>query len=175
MTLVYGKLPFIAMIIFAFVVFILSLWDIFYNQQWTQRILALYGIIIILVVVLLFLRTKKSTDVNTVKEFEKTLKGKLQHYKCPNCNGIFAIKKSKQENKKPFSLTCPDCGNIGKISPSPMSIIDEIPDKKSMKKDFTCEHCGEWVSIWAEGTDLYGDIKVNSCPYCGKSKSMAST
>lgn len=175
MTLLRGKLPFITIILLALVILILSLWDIIYNQQWIQRILALYGILIIIVVVLLFLKTKKTTDIDTVREFEKTLEGKLQHFKCPNCNGIFAIKKSKHENKKPFSLTCPDCGNIGKISSTPNLIVDEIPDQKSVKTNFTCENCGEWVSIWAEGTDLFKDIKINSCPYCGRKQSMAIT
>ena len=174
MTLVQSRLPYIAIIILSFVILILSLWDLMNHQEWTQRILAIYGILIILVFVLIFLRTKKPTDTINIREFEKTLQGKLQHFKCPNCNGIFAIKKSKQENKKPFSLTCPDCGNIGKISSAPKMVIEEIPDQKSMKKNFTCSRCGEWVSIWSEGTDLFRNIEVQSCPYCGKRQSMTS-
>ena len=150
MTSVRSKLPFVAMILLACVVLILSLWDIIYERQWIQGILALYGILAILTIVLLFLRTqKKSTDANAVKEFEKTLEGKLYHFKCPNCNGIFAVKKSKRNNKKPFTLTCPDCGYIGKIPPTP-------------------------ISIWAEGTDLFQDIQIHSCPYCGEKQSMNS-
>ena len=176
MTSVRSKLPFVAMILLACVVLILSLWDIIYERQWIQGILALYGILAILTIVLLFLRTqKKSTDANAVKEFEKTLEGKLYHFKCPNCNGIFAVKKSKRNNKKPFTLTCPDCGYIGKIPPTPKSIVAEIPDQKSEKTKFKCGNCGEWISIWAEGTDLFQDIQIHSCPYCGEKQSMNST
>jgi len=95
------------------------------------------------------------------------LEGKLYHFKCPNCQGIFAIKKSSRNNKKPFTLTCPDCGTIGKISSSPPVVIEEIPEQKSENIKFKCKNCGEKVSIWAEGTDLVQDIQIYSCPYEG--------
>ena len=116
---------------------------------------------------------KKTTEASpTMQEFEKTLEGQLHHFKCPNCNGIFAIKKSKHNNKKTFVLTCPDCGHVGTISSSPKVVVDQIPEKKSVNKNFKCEQCGEWVSIWAEGTDLFSDIHIYSCPYCGEKQSM---
>lgn len=161
----------------AFIVFIVSLWSIFYEDQWIQGIIALYGILIIIVIVIVFYLFKnkpKSVD-NAVQEFEKTLEGKLHHFKCPSCKGIFAIKKSKHENRKPFSLTCPDCGNVGIISHAPKFIEEEIPDEKSIKTKFTCIKCGEFVSIWAEGTDIYENVQIFNCPYCGNRKSMTSS
>ena len=174
MTVAQSKIPFIAIILLACVVLFFSLWSVVYEDQWFQSILALYGILIILAVVLVFLSSKKkSTDFkHVVKEFEKTLEGKLHHFKCPNCNGIFAIKKSKRNNKKSFTLTCPDCGNIGTISPTPKLIVEKIPKQKSVKTSFKCKNCGEFVSIWAEGTDLFHEMKIHSCPYCGKKQSM---
>ncbi len=103
-------------------------------------------------------KTAVSKDI--VEEFEKTLEGKLYHFKCPTCQGIFAIKKSSRNNKKPFTLTCPDCGTIGKISSSPPVIVEEIPEQKSENIKFKCKSCGERVSIWAEGTDLVQDIQI---------------
>ena len=169
-----SKLPFIAIILLACVVLFFSLWSIIYEDQWLQSILALYGILIILAVVLVFISSKKkSTDLkHVVNEFEKTLEGKLHHFKCPNCNGIFAIKKSKRNNKKSFTLTCPDCGNIGTISSTPKLVVEKIPKQKSVKASFKCKNCGEFVTIWAEGTDLYNEMKIHSCPYCGKKQSM---
>lgn len=174
MKVIERKLFYFLVIIFTIILFIVSLWSIIYEEQWFQTILALYGILIILTTVLLFLTLKKKPTLidNAVKDFKKTLHGKLQHYKCPFCNGIFAIKKSKSNNKKPFLLTCPDCGNAGKISTSPKSIVEKIPKQKSSKQNFKCNKCGEFVSIWAEGTELYHTIKINSCPYCGKKHSM---
>lgn len=161
------NLPFLGIIIFAFMVLIFSIWDIIYNEQWLERIIALYIILFILCVLFSVSKKKKPGEKKIVDEFEKTLEGKLQHFKCPSCSGIFAIKKSKQNNKKPFTLTCPDCGMTGSISSKPSQIQEEIPEKKSEHKNFTCEHCGEWMTIWAEGVDIIQDVHVYSCPYCG--------
>jgi len=174
MTLIQRKLLFAAIILLSIVVLLSSLFDIVYEKQWLQIILTLYAILIIFTIVLLFLKpTKKIVESgDIVEEFEKTLKGKLYHFKCPNCNGIFAIKKSKSNNKKPFTLTCPDCGTVGKISSSPPVIVEEIPEQKSENIKFKCKSCGERVSIWAEGTDLFRNIQVYSCPYCGEKQPM---
>ena len=119
-----------------------------------------------------FWSEKSDSHEDIVEEFEKTLEGKLYHFKCPQCEGIFAIKKSKHNNKKPFTLTCPDCGTIGRISGSPPVVVEEIPEQKSENIKFKCKNCGERVSIWAEGTDLVQDVEIYSCPYCGKRQSM---
>ncbi len=162
-------IPFIAIIIFAFLVFLFSLWDIIYQEQWLERILALYAILILLTFLFLVSREKKKTHAQkNVDEFEKTLEGKLQHFKCPSCDGVFAIKKSSQDNKQPFTLTCPDCGMTGSIPSKPLQVQQEIPEKKSVQTMFQCQNCGETITIWSEGTDMIQDqIHVYSCPYCG--------
>lgn len=174
MTLTQSKLLFIIVILLSIVVLFSSLFDIIYEKQWLQIILTLYAILIIFTIVLLFLKpTKKIVESgDIVEEFEKTLEGKLYHFKCPNCNGIFAIKKSKHNNKKPFTLTCPDCGTVGKISSSPPMVVEEIPEQKSENIKFKCKNCGERVSVWAEGTDLFQNIQIYSCPYCGEKQPM---
>ena len=175
MTAVQSKLSFFVIGLVACAVFLLSLWSIVYEFGWLQSVLALYGILIIIVIVLVFLSLKKKPAEHIVKEFEKTLEGKLHHFKCPSCSGIFAIKKSKRDNKKPFTLTCPDCGNVGTISPTPRVVSEEIPGEKSGKTRFTCKNCGEFISIWAEGTDLFHDMQIYSCPYCGNNQSMSAS
>lgn len=161
-------LPFLGVILFAFVVLVFSIWDILSDEQWLERIIALYAILIILCILFLVSRTKRQPIVHkTVDEFEKSLKGRLQHFKCPSCGGIFAIKKSKQNNKKPFMLTCPDCGMTGNVPSKPVRVLEEIPERKSVHKRFICEHCGEWMMVWAEGAELVSDVRVYSCPYCG--------
>ena len=174
MKLIHRKLLFLVIILLSIVVLFSSMFDIVYGKEWLQIILAIYAILIIFTIVLLFLApTKKIAESkDIVEEFEKTLEGKLYHFKCPNCQGIFAIKKSSRNNKKPFTLTCPDCGTIGKISSSPPVVIEEIPKQKSENIKFKCKNCGEKVSIWAEGTDLVQDIQIYSCPYCGEKQSM---
>ena len=170
------RLPFIGLLMMAFILFLVSIWDILNEQEWLQTILAIYGIIIILAIVMLFLGVKKeSTTEETVKIFEKTLEGKLHHFKCPSCDGIFAIKKSKANNKRSFTLTCPDCGALGTIPTKPQTVIDSVPEQKSMKTRFKCSNCGEWVTIWAEGAPLFSHIHVFSCPYCGENKPLSSS
>lgn len=171
-----SKHALMVIILLAVVAFLFSLWAILYEDQWLQTILAVYGILIILDLVLVFLSSKKKLAdfKHVVKEFEKTLEGKLHHFKCPSCNGIFAVKKSKRNNKKSFMLTCPDCGNVGRIPPKPKSVEGEIPEEKSVTTRFTCKNCGEYISIWAEGTDLFHDMRIYSCPYCGKEQSMTT-
>ncbi|UCD14300.1 MAG: hypothetical protein JSW60_02490 [Thermoplasmatales archaeon] len=172
MTAIQSKLLFFVIGLIACVLFLFSLWSIVYEFQWLQSVFAIFGILIIVVVVLVFLSSKKKPAEHAIKEFEKTLEGKLHHFKCPSCDGIFAIKKSKRDNKKTFTLTCPDCGNIGTIPPNPQLVAEEIPGEKSVKTRFTCNNCGEFISIWAEGTDLFHSTQIYSCPYCGNKKSM---
>jgi len=163
-------LPFIALILFACVVLLLSFWDIIYDEQWLERVIALYGILFVLAILFLISLTHKKPS--TVEEFEKSLKGALHHFKCPSCGGVFAIKKSKHDNKQAFTLTCPDCGAVGLIPPKPSLVVGEIPEKKSVNKNFTCGTCGEWIMVWAEGTTLASDLHVYSCPYCGTKHDM---
>jgi len=169
-------LLFIGIILLGVVVLLLSLWDILYNENWLERIIALYGILVILTVLFLYIATKKKpVKKNIVNDFEKTLKGPLYHFKCPSCGGIFAVKKSKQNNKKPFMLTCPDCGITGVVPSQPSHVVEKIPEKKSMNKNFRCEHCGEWITIWAEGTTLVDNLHVYTCPYCGTKQDLRQT
>ena len=168
-----SNLPFIGIIIFACMVLIFSLWDIIYNEQWLERIIALYGILIILCVLFLVSKEKKNLFAGTmVEESEKSLSGKLQHFKCPSCEGLFAIKKSNLNNKKPFRLTCPDFGETGIVTSNSEKIFEDIPEKKSIYKKFICEHCGEWMMVWAEGTDIIQDVQVYSCPFCGTKQGL---
>jgi predicted RNA-binding Zn-ribbon protein involved in translation (DUF1610 family) len=169
-----ASLPFIGLIVLGFLVLLFSLWDILYNEQWLERIVALYGILIILTVLFLAsaMKKKPAEKITTVDDFEKSLKGPLRHFKCPSCGGVFAVKKSKQNDKKPFTLTCPDCGITGVIPSQPSHVVEKIPQKKSVNKNFRCEQCGEWIMIWAEGTTLTNDIHVYSCPYCGAKHDM---
>jgi len=121
---------------------------------------------------LFFKIRKKEAFINLIKEFEKSLKGPLFHFKCPKCKGFFAIKKSKSDNKKTIKMTCPDCGIIGVIPPNPSIVEEEVPEKKSINANFRCNICGEGLTIWAEGTEILDDIKVFTCPFCGKINTM---
>ena len=79
------------------------------------------------------------------------------------------------ENQKVYPFTCPDCGNIGLVPSKPRLISEEVPEKKSVNKNFTCERCGEGIMVWAEGADLATGLRVYSCPYCGTQDSMHLT
>jgi predicted RNA-binding Zn-ribbon protein involved in translation (DUF1610 family) len=167
------NLPFISIILLAFVVLFFSLWDIMYHEGWLEWVAVVYGILFLVLVLFLVSTIRKKSEVSsTVEAFEKSLKGKLHHFKCQNCQGIFAIKKSKHNNKKAFTLTCPDCGTVGLIPSKPQRVIEEVPEKKSVHKNFKCGQCGEWIMVWAEGANLVSDLHVYSCPYCGTKKSM---
>jgi len=119
-----GKMLFLLIILSGIITLITSLWDIIYKNGWRQQILAGYMILILLDLVLISIRVeiKSTNELNRpIKEFEKTLQGKLYHFQCPNCHGIFAVKKSSKNNKKAMKLTCPDCGMVGVIPISPKS------------------------------------------------------
>jgi predicted RNA-binding Zn-ribbon protein involved in translation (DUF1610 family) len=154
-------------------VFIFTLFNIYFEKNWETYLLITYGIIILFTLFLIYKRLENTKKIyNNIEEFEKTLKGGLFHFKCPSCKGVFAIKKSKNNNKKTVKMTCPDCGIIGIIPPHPLCIEEEIPEKKSIKENFKCLICGEKITVWAEGTNLYEDIKVFSCPFCGIKKQL---
>ncbi|MCX6666954.1 MAG: hypothetical protein NTV74_01750 [Euryarchaeota archaeon] len=159
------------MILLGFWLLFFSIFGVIFNKDWVLPILALFGLLFILTIIVI-LKSKKPSVDETIEEFEKTLEGGLYHFKCPNCNGIFAIKKSKHNNKKYFKMTCPDCGKVATVSPLATCVEEEIPEKKSVNVNFKCTNCGEGVTIWAEGADLYQDVCVYSCPYCGIEKTL---
>lgn len=162
-------------IIFGFFLLIFSVVDIIFNLG--LFFISIPSMIVIVLLFLYLIRKRLKTkivpvEMDVVEEFEKTLEGGLYHFKCPTCNGFFAVKKSRGDNKKYVKMTCPDCGAIGVIPPNPTTIMDIIPEKKSIKANFKCEICNERLTIWAEGTDLYKKLQVYTCPYCGKIDSM---
>lgn len=167
------KITFNISLTIGFILLVLTILDAALWNSLHLMILGLYSIIIIfLLIIILRVIFERSRIVYSVEEFEKTLKGGLYHFKCPVCGGFFAIKKSKSNNKKDVKITCPDCGTPGIIPSNPMVIEEKIPEKKSVKANFKCIRCGERITIWAEGTDLFKNITVYTCPFCGIEKPM---
>ncbi len=167
------SLLFSAILILGLAVLIFSIYDIVFDKGLMIAVIAVYIILIALTIFLKFFRFRKSDMViNIVEDFEKKLKGGLFHFKCPTCEGIFAIKKSKRNDEKPIKMTCPDCGAIGIVTSNPDSIFEEIPEKKSLKANFKCTSCSEGITVWAEGTDLFKNMNVFSCPFCGQEQTM---
>jgi len=168
-----NKGVFILLILLGFGLLLFSIMDVMLDESWANLIFASYALLIFLAIFFIVLKSvKPGVRKETVEEFEKTLKGRLYHFKCTGCGGIFAVKKSKHNNKKPVKMTCPDCGKIGVIPPVPKYVEEEIPEKKSVNVLFKCNSCGEDLTIWAEGADLYPRLRVYSCPYCGEEKTM---
>ena len=165
---------FYLLIILGLCVLIFSIYDIIFDKGLIIVVLPIYAVILIVTIIAILLKSQKDVKLTTdvVEEFEKTLKGGLYHFKCPTCNGIFAVKKSKSNNKKYVKMTCPDCGVVGVIPPNPNQIEEEIPEKKSIKANFQCNSCGEGITVWAEGTELYKRMYVFSCPFCGEAETM---
>ena len=174
MNWIKSKGPFIILIVFGLLMMFFSIWDVMFDKGWTNIILASYLLLIILTVVFIIFRSiKKLAVAETVEEFEKTLKGELFHFKCPSCEGIFAVKKSKHNNKKFVKMNCPDCGNIGVMPPhSTIMIEEEIPEEKSIGVNFKCNSCGEGITVWAEGAELHPNLNVYTCPFCGNDQTM---
>jgi predicted RNA-binding Zn-ribbon protein involved in translation (DUF1610 family) len=167
------SVPFYILLIIGFCSLIIVIFDIIFDMGWIFITIILFIAIIFITFLLLLLKIQKqNSTVDIFKDFEKKLRGGLFHFKCPTCEGFFAIKKSKRNNKKPVKMTCPDCGTIGIIPPNPLVMEDSIPENKSINADFLCRSCGEGITIWAEGHSLYENIFVYSCPFCGKEESM---
>ena len=142
--------------IIAVIVFLFSIFDVVFDLNLRGLIIILYIILVILLIIIIIcFYTLQLKELKNVNQFEKTLEGGLYHFKCPTCNGIFALKRSKSNDNKPVTLSCPDCGTVGVITPNPISIEEEIPEKKSMKVNFKCDICGEGITVWAEGTGIY--------------------
>jgi len=155
------------------IVFLFSIWQIVFGRDDFHLIVLLYGCLFFsMILIFLFSRFSFSSAENLVQTFEKTLKGGLYHFKCPHCHGIFAIKESMYVDKKSVVMTCPDCGRLAKIPPMPPVIRAVIPKKKSGNVRFQCQQCGESLKIWAEGTSIYPQLKIFSCPFCGCEKPL---
>jgi predicted RNA-binding Zn-ribbon protein involved in translation (DUF1610 family) len=165
--------PYILLVILGLWIFVFTIYDIVFDKGWQLILIAAYIVIIVLIILITLIRVmKKPKPLGTVEEFEKSLKGGLFHFKCLTCEGIFAVKKSKSNDETPVKMTCPDCGAVGIIPPHPKSCEEEIPEKKSLKANFKCATCGEGITVWAEGSELYHDTCVFSCPFCGKDEKL---
>jgi len=168
-----NKIPYTMFLVFAFLFLILAIIVSMFSSYLILVFLALQIILALVLLIIIIRRQQEQTKVLlSVEEFEKRLKGGLYHFKCPSCGGIFAIKKSRGNNKKIVKMTCPDCGKVGFIIPNPRTIREEIPQKKSVKANFSCGRCGEGITVWAEGADLYKNVSVYSCPFCGTEKPL---
>ena len=164
---------FFVFVLFSAIVFILSVFDITLDLGLEIFLIISYIIIFtILILSILFYYQKRKIPPLSVDEFEKSLSGGLFHFKCPVCGGIFAVKKSRGNNGINTKMTCPDCGIVGNVRKNPECVIEEIPEKKSLKANFRCRNCGEGVTVWAEGSDLYNDTKVLVCPFCDIKKPL---
>lgn len=118
MTPIQKKSLFVLLIIASLLILILTIFDIFYDYKWQQSILAIYGIILIASIVLVFIETKKKKEDDTfqnLKEFENAFKQNLSHFQCPNCNKRFSLNKSEYIKNNKTNFSCPSCGSIGKI------------------------------------------------------------
>ena len=167
------KGPYILLGILFLWIFVFAIYNSYFDKGWQLILIGTFLITVILTILVIVIKTtKKPKTQANVKEFEKTLKGGLFHFKCPTCKGIFALKKSKSNDEKPVKMTCPDCGIIGIIPPKPKSCEEQIPEKKSVKANFKCASCGEVITVWAEGSELYPDTCVFSCPFCGNDKML---
>jgi predicted RNA-binding Zn-ribbon protein involved in translation (DUF1610 family) len=164
-----GSGPFVLIIIIGFWLLFFSIFGVLIGIEW---ILFLLIALAFLLLITIFLLIRGVPQIYIIEDFEKKLQGKLYHFKCPNCDGIFAVKKTKQNNKKRFKMTCPDCGKISMVIPNPFIFEEEIPEEKSLNINFKCRSCGEGLMVWAEGSNLYPNVKVFSCPYCGRLKNL---
>lgn len=127
MTSVKRIMPIIAIIILAFVLLIFTVRDLLYEKElldlidfilervMLQRILILYVILVIFAIVLIYTRATKKSEIVSLygRIFEEPLGKKTRNFKCPNCNVIFSIKKSKVDKNKKLTITCPSCKTVG--------------------------------------------------------------
>lgn len=129
MSYIRSKIPLIAIIILSLIILFFTARDLFYEKQlfqlykyilarqMLQRILMLYLILIIFIIVLIYsYTTKKSSIMSLYGEiFEESPEGNLRYYKCPNCNEIFTIKKTKA-SKYHTLVSCPYCKITGRLT-----------------------------------------------------------
>ncbi|MBU0496830.1 MAG: hypothetical protein KKG04_02615 [Candidatus Thermoplasmatota archaeon] len=170
--MIQNKYLYILPAIIALILLLITLWDFFTDQSIILPLLATYAILFILTLILWYIGYITQPKQNTITLFEKTLKGTLTHFKCPQCGTIFALKKSKSNNKKSFYLTCPSCQIKGLITANPTIIHQPLPLQKSPRSKYQCTHCGEWITIWSEGTTSLPHSMIYSCPYCGAKKPL---
>jgi len=166
----------ILFVIIGIVLLVFSVFDVLNNLGLIFISIPGYIVIVVLFLFLIFKRLRIKIvpiEIDAVEEFEKTLEGRLSHFQCPQCHGIFALKKSKENNQNPVKLMCPDCGAIGVIPATPQLTQAAIPEQKSRHAVFECTQCGETLTLWAEGVELYTGIRVFTCPYCGVEQSMS--
>jgi len=167
------KIGFAITAITSILLLLFSVYDIFFLQErFRYWLLGSIGLVIISILLFLFMNYSSRKQMDPVVLFEKTLHGGLYHFQCSRCKGMFALKESRKNDIQELTLTCPDCGAVGRISSHPPTIVDRIPSEKSPRVSFICTKCGERLNVWAEGKPLSDHISIFSCPYCGTKKPM---
>ncbi|MBS3778509.1 MAG: hypothetical protein KGY50_04380 [Candidatus Thermoplasmatota archaeon] len=167
------KIGFAITAIASILLVLVSLYDILYLQRrFFYWFVASIALVIWSVFLFFYMYQSSGNQMDTIVSFEKTLHGRLYHFKCSQCGGIFALKESRKNDIRNLKLTCPDCGSVGRISSHPPQITDCIPSEKSPRVSFICTKCGERLNVWAEGKTLSDHISIFSCPYCGSKKPL---
>lgn len=170
-----SKIPLFTIIILLLLVIFFTLWDIIYDEQFIQlfdfisdrqmlvRLIILYCILTIFIIIVVFSQTKKKYDSisRTRRIYEKIIGHKYYQFKCPKCKEIITIKKLKNNANSSLITSCPSCGTIGRI-----------PLPKTSEIKFECNNCGEQVTLWTSRTNISHEVKLYSCPYCGKRQTM---
>lgn len=164
-------------IVFSSLLLVLSLIDIvFFSSSFFISVFVSYGFVVVLlsflVVSLSLIPAKKNMGLS---QFQKALRGGLYHFCCCRCGGMFAVKRSRYNDRRSFFLSCPVCGRQGRtIVGNAFFSVDSIPVDKSAPFRFACKSCGEYVSLWVEGSVPSKQNELLSCPYCGEFDSMMS-
>jgi DNA-directed RNA polymerase subunit RPC12/RpoP len=99
------------------IIFIAILLDIIYNQNLQQQLLASYGLILILTIILLIIQPKKDEKltVQSTRNYSSTKKRDMLYFRCPKCKEIVGVDSSIMSDQSEVTMQCPYCQTVGKI------------------------------------------------------------
>jgi predicted RNA-binding Zn-ribbon protein involved in translation (DUF1610 family) len=123
---------------------------------------ALYVILFVFAVFLLFSRRQHIDDLRELAVLEKT------YLSCENCNGVFQFGQLNLNDRKRIGFSCPICGEESALPGLDAVPIEmPLPAGTPAEAHYNCSHCGEEIAVATFGA-APKSVSFRACPHCGK-------
>jgi Zn finger protein HypA/HybF involved in hydrogenase expression len=151
-------------ILFALAVFATSIVDIvFLSQALMPYVFALYGVLLVLAIVLLFSRRSQHEDLQEMRSLEKAL---LQ---CPDCQNVFQYGQIRFHDRRKTAFSCPVCGVYSQLpDPTAQPVKALRPNGSFHELQYRCNNCNEALAVGTFGETPLHLVRFRACPNCGE-------
>lgn len=156
----------------------LSLVDIFVlDATMAPVVYALYGVLILAAIVLLFSRRSEAPAEEPVAE-QAPIPQEMQRalLQCPDCKSVFEFGEIRFHDNKRTAFSCPVCGVYSKLPDPDQEPVKVLrPEGEFKQVQYHCNNCNEDIAIGTFGDTPLHLVRFRACPHCGQKGHIVRT